>query len=126
MLIHKESLGVLDQYWPGDYTMEGQERVPRMVEYTLAGTGLSPDDWWEVPRRSQLGRQLRASYPWCDPVMDDQGQLIDIVAWPVWRRDGLPEPPAETPREPPKKRRQRRRNKGILSYLWDEERSKEK
>ena len=56
MLIHKQTMGVLDQYWSGLYVSVGQERVPQMIEYTLANTGLSPADWWEIPRLSRRPR----------------------------------------------------------------------
>lgn len=119
MLIHKETMGVLDQYWSGTYVAVGQDRTPKMVEYTLHMDGFAADQWWEVPRMSSLGRRLRAVYPWCDPVVDDTGQLVDIVVWPDWRRAGLPEPPApmaEPATQAPKRRRQRR-PRGLFANL---------
>ena len=122
MLIHKQTMGVLDQYWSGLYVSVGQERVPQMIEYTLANTGLSPADWWEIPRLSRLGRWVRMVYPYCDPITDDRGELIDVTMWPAWRQVGLAEPPAEAVVDelqptPAKKRRRQRRSCGLFADL---------
>lgn len=114
MLIHRSTMGILDQCWTGRYVQRGQDREPEMVECTFAGTGLPETDWWEVPRMSSLGRRLRAAYPWCDPVVDDTGQLVDIVVWPDWRRAGLPAPEGAEQTAPKKRRR---RGKGLFADL---------
>lgn len=120
MLIHKGTMGVLDSFWTGEFIQVGVERVPIMAEYTLANTELDPKDWWEIPRTSRLGRFIRLSYPWCDPVVDEAGDLIWVEPWPAWRRDGLPEPPdvpQETETTQLKRRRRPRRRRGIFEDL---------
>ena len=117
MLIHKATLGVLDYYWSGRYakSLDGQQ-LPLMVEYTLDGSGLSPDEWWYVPSRSPLAARIRWSYPWMDPVLGEDGELLDVLPWPRWMRSGEP-PPEEQPRPEKKKSRQRRRRGGMFAAL---------
>ncbi len=118
MLVHKRTMGVLDQYWTGENRTEPDGNVyPVMAEYTLAGTGLDAADWWEVPASSPLGRSLRIYYPYCSPVTDEAGELIAVRPWPPWQRYGEAPPEELCPdRTPPKKRRQNRKS-GLFAAL---------
>ena len=81
MLIHKETMGVLDTYWTGTYRLEVSTglQTPVEQEYSFCtAPELSPAEWWEVPRNSKLGRKLRMYYPWVDPVVDETGELMDV------------------------------------------------
>lgn len=112
MLVHKATMGVLDQFWTGRYRKAptgGEE--PVMAEYTLENTPLSPDEWWEVPRGSALGRKLRRHYPFCSPAVSEDGSLDGVSVWPRWRREGLSAPPAPAPG---RRSRQRRRRAGVI------------
>ena len=108
MLIHKETMGVLDQYWTGRYAGAQGTLVPVMAEYTLMQGGFSPDEWWEVPRGSALGRYVRTVYPFCTPVLDAEGGLVGVRA----ERDARP------PDALPAKRRRRRKKAGILEDMF--------
>ena len=81
MLIHKETMGVLDTFWTGETRLDPKSglQVPVEREYTFrTAPELSPAEWWEVPRSSKLGRKLRMYYPWVDPIMDEAGELTDV------------------------------------------------
>lgn len=118
MLIHKATLGVLDYYWTGRYAKgpDGQQ-LPLMAEYTLEGTGLGADEWWYVPSRSPLASRIRWSYPWMDPVIGEEGELLDIHPWPRWKREG--ETPPEEQLKPQKSRQHRRRGGMFVALLGD-------
>lgn len=109
MLVHKQTMGVLDQFWTGRYETVMNVRVPAMAEYTFANTGLDPSEWWYVPRASRLGRRLRAVYPCCIPETDGNGELTGIRAMIP---DRTPAP--QTGSVPAKTRRQRPRKGGLL------------
>lgn len=81
MLIHKQTMGVLDTYWTGAYRMDPKSgvQVPVEQEYTFQTIPeLSPEEWWEVPKSSKLGKKLRMYYPWVNPVVDEAGALTDV------------------------------------------------
>lgn len=81
MLIHKQTMGVLDTYWTGSYRLEVSTgmQVPVEREYTYkSAPELSAAEWWEVPRNSKLGKKLRMYYPWITPVVDEAGELVDV------------------------------------------------
>ncbi len=113
MLVHKATMGVLDQFWTGRHrkvTDGGEE--PVMAEHTLENTPLDPAEWWEVPRGSALGRKLRRYYPFCSPVVSQDGSLDGVNVWPRWKREGQSAPPAPSGRE--RRSRQRRRRAGVI------------
>lgn len=81
MLVHKRTMGVLDTFWTGAYRLDPRmgTLVPVEQEYVRQSVpGLDAEDWWEVPRRSKLGRKLRLYYPWVEPVVDETGELVDV------------------------------------------------
>ena len=81
VLIHKSTMGVLDTYWTGAYRLDPKSGVQVSVEqeYTLQTIPeFSPEEWWEVPRGSKLGKKLRMYYPWVTPVVDEAGELTDV------------------------------------------------
>ena len=81
VLIHKSTMGVLDTYWTGAYRLDPKSgvQVPVEQEYTLQTIPeFSPEEWWEVPRGSKLGKKLRMYYPWVTPVVDESGELTDV------------------------------------------------
>ena len=50
-----------------------------MKEYTFrTSPELSPEEWWEVPMSSKLGKKIRMYYPWITPVVDEAGKLTDV------------------------------------------------
>lgn len=61
MWVHKRSRGVLPE--------------------KMALTELSPEAWWQVPDRTTLGRKILRLYPAFDPVINDKGQLLDVIPW---------------------------------------------
>ena len=81
MLIHKQTMGVLQTYWTGAHRVVPGSAVPEpvMKEYTFrAAPELSPEEWWEVPMSSKLGKKIRMYYPWITPVVDEAGELTDV------------------------------------------------
>ena len=81
MLIHKQTMGVLDTFWTGENHLDTKSglQVPVEREYTFrTAPELSPEEWWEVSRGSKLGKKLRMYYPWVDPVVDEDGGLTDV------------------------------------------------
>ena len=94
MLVHKRTLGVLQWYWDGvSYvTFDGVQR-PKMAPVTLESHDLNAEEWWQVPNGTPLARKIALCYPFFDPV-EAEGQLVDAVAWPDWKRYGEAEPPA--------------------------------
>lgn len=81
MLIHKETMGVLDTFWTGKTRLDPKSghQVPVEQEYTFrTAPKLSPEEWWEVPRLSKLGKKLRMYYPWITPVVNAAGELTDV------------------------------------------------
>lgn len=105
MLLHKQTLGVLDTVWTGRYATEGTERKPVLTKATINLCQLDPHDWWEVP--AHLATRAKRSYPWMDVVVSETGELLDLIPWPPWRIYG------EQPQEPEagKKTRRRRRRR---------------
>lgn len=110
MLVHKGTMGVLDLCWTGRYRKlpgGGQEPVDR--EFTPEDVE-DPEGWWVVPRGSALGRKLRRVYPFCTPVVAQDGSLIDVQA----------EEKEVEQKARPIKTRQRRRRSGLLEHLFKE------
>ena len=71
LLVHKESHGVLTQIW----NLEGTKLVPATFKNCPY---LTPDEWWDVPYASPLGKRVLWFYPDFEPVVDSRGMLIDI------------------------------------------------
>ena len=94
ILVHKRTLGVLQWYWDGvSYvTFDGVQR-PKMAPVTLESHALTEAEWWQVPNGTPLARKIALCYPFFDPVEAD-GQLVDAIPWPDWKRYGEEEPPA--------------------------------
>lgn len=111
MLVHKRTMGVLDRYWTGRYTTWQGESVPLMAEYTMEGGGFPREEWWEVPRDSPLGRRVRILYPFCTPVVDENGGLVGVMPE---KTGGMS---IETP---PAKGRRRPRRRGLMEDLFAE------
>ena len=61
LLVHKKSRGIL--------------RGPRLPP------GLKPEEWWQVRERTSLARRILRDYPCFDPVINQDGALLDIVRW---------------------------------------------
>ena len=81
MLIHKQTMGVLDTFWTGENHLDTKSglQVPVEREYTFrTAPELSPEEWWEVSRGSKLGKKLRMYYPWVTPIVDESGELTDV------------------------------------------------
>ena len=109
MLIHKETLGVLEfAPWDGTFRKEFDVWVPVQRPATLAGLGLDPAEWWEVENRSALAVRVKICYPWFDPVVID-GELVDITPWPGWKVYGEEEPEPVAIQAGKSRRRRRRR-----------------
>ena len=78
MLIHKRTMGILDQVWFGQYRKTAAGRIlPAEHPCTLADVE-DPENWWEVPSRGALARQAKLHYPDIVPVTDEEGNLIGV------------------------------------------------
>lgn len=93
MLVHKRTLGVLRWYWDGvSYrTFEGVQQ-PKLVPVRLEHHNLKGEEWWQVPDGTPLARKISLCYPFFDPV-EVEGQLVDAIPWPPWKRYGEAKPP---------------------------------
>lgn len=83
MVVHKKTMGVLDTIWLGGVSVRAGKRTPRMRRATLALlVSLYPDfraeDYWEVPGDSRLARTIRRYYPFLEPVVGEDGELLDV------------------------------------------------
>ena len=109
MLVHKQTLGVLQWYWDGvSYVTFDGVRRPKMAPVTPETYDLEDGQWWQVPNGTPLARKIALSYPFFDPVLAE-GELVDVEVWPAWKRYGEEAPPAETPPTARRKRYNRRR-----------------
>ena len=107
MLIHKATLGVLEYApWDGTCHTFNDKRLPVLRPATMAGLGLSPDEWWQVRNGSALALAIRRCYPFFSPVVE-AGELVGAEPWPAWQVYGEEPPPEPAP--PPRRRRPRRR-----------------
>lgn len=77
MLVHKRSGGVLHTV----ACPRGREWVERRRLTLSQFPELDPEEWWEVPDRSPLGRKLLRWYPYFTPVLSERGELTDIIPW---------------------------------------------
>lgn len=79
MLVHKATMGVLDRIWTGQHT-RGPDGILNPVERPAVPSDVdNPEDWWEIPSRSSLVRRIRLYYPFLRPVVDEEGNLVDVV-----------------------------------------------
>lgn len=79
MLVHKATMGVLDRIWTGQHT-RGPDGILNPVERLAVPSDVdNPEDWWEIPSRSSLARRIRLYYPFLRPVVDEEGNLVDVV-----------------------------------------------
>ena len=90
MVVHKESLSILESLpWDGSYKRRLAEMVPYFQDATkksLASIGVDPEEYWEVKSFSVLAKKIRACYPWFDPVVNEEGVLVDVRPWPMEQR----------------------------------------
>ena len=84
LLIHKETMGVLDYVWTGSYrhTPSG-EKIPVRRRATLEYLRkqfpeLDPAEWWELPEDHPLTTLILRNYPWLTPVVGPDGELLDV------------------------------------------------
>lgn len=80
MLIHKRTMGVLDWMWTGQHRrMPDGSTQPLMRAYRLSDLPREErESWWEIPTNSPLGRKIRQYYPWLEPVLGADGELLDV------------------------------------------------
>lgn len=79
MLIHKGTMGVLTWMWTGKHRREKGSSLPAMRQYRLSDLPQEDwDNWWEVPTNSPLAQKIRAHYPWLEPVLGPEGELLDV------------------------------------------------
>ena len=113
MLVHKQTLGVLETApWDGSFRTVNGERTPVLRRAALDRLELDPAEWWEVPDGSALARAIRLCWPWFDPVVAE-GELVGAERWPPWRVYGEPEPPRDETAPPVQKRRRVGRRAGL-------------
>ena len=112
MLVHKQTLGVLEAApWDGSFRTFNGARIPVLRRVAPKELGLDPAEWWEVPDRSALARVIHTCWPWFDPIVTD-GELVGAERWPAWRVYGEPAP-QETATGPAPPRRRRRKRVGL-------------
>ena len=123
MLIHKATMGVLQTYWTGAHRTVPGSAVPEpvMKEYTFqTAPELSPEEWWEVPMTSKLGRKIRVYYPWVNPVVNEAGELTDVEiqqAAPDGEQEARKSALAQEARRRGYHRRGKVRPKNIMPFL---------
>lgn len=71
-------MGVLDSFWTGRYELrkDGSLR-PIERNFTLSDVD-NPEEWWELSSKSKLAKRIKMLYPFIEPIVDDNGQLVDI------------------------------------------------
>lgn len=123
ILVHKGSLGILDKMpWDGSsYTFQGKkvERYSLLNRDNIARLGLNLDEWWIVDEKlhSTLAYKLKLFYPFFDPIVDENGELVDIEKWDKYRIYGEKPPKEELTPEQAKQKRRRGRKMTSLK-LW--------
>ena len=72
-------MGVLTWMWTGKHRREKGSSLPAMRQYRLSDLPQEDwDNWWEVPTNSPLAQKIRAHYPWLEPVLGPEGELLDV------------------------------------------------
>lgn len=113
MLVHKKTMGVLNEFWTGKTKKQKDGKIfPVMEEYTFENTCLPENEWWYIPSKSSLGRRLIILYPYCKPIIDENGILINIEKEDETTTENSN---VDTPEN--KKSRQRRRNKSFFDIM---------
>lgn len=109
MLVHKETLGVLETApWDGQFRVIDGVKIPLIRRASLENLELDPAEWWEIPNNSTVAHIIHSCWPWFDPIIEND-ELIDAIRWPSWRIYDEPEP-ASKEVKPSKKKRPRRRS----------------
>lgn len=113
MLVHKQSMGILTEYWTGKFyksTKTSNTQIPVLEKYTPEDIlNFDPSEWWDVSAKTTIGRKILRYYPFCDPVISDDGELLDVIPWPSWKIYGEPEPEEIPVMDKPKPKQRRRR-----------------
>ncbi len=80
MLVHKETMGVIDSIWTGKYERVKGESIPRpvYVQLTLADVS-DPENWWEIPSHGPLYKNILRNYPWITPKTNEKQELVGVV-----------------------------------------------
>lgn len=80
MLVHKRTMGAIEYVWDGEYKPTGinGRYEAKMRQVKLEDVDY-PDEWWYVPSGSALARKVNMYYPWIEPVVDNDGCLVDVV-----------------------------------------------
>lgn len=84
MLIHKKTLGVLTTVAACYGSVVG-EITATVDNLRRLGIRIDACDWWFVPNGSPLARRISLCYPDFTPVLDEAGELRDIVDLRAWR-----------------------------------------
>lgn len=72
-------MGVLDRIWTGQHT-RGPDGILSPLERPVVLSDVDhPEDWWEVPSQNSLARRIRLYYPFLRPVVDEEGNLVNVV-----------------------------------------------
>lgn len=101
MVVHKKTMGVLDTIWLGSVSVRAGKRTPRMRRATLTLlVRIYPDfraeDYWEIPGDSRLARTIRRYYPFLEPVVGEDGELLDVRIIRKEREIFIPQEPEST------------------------------
>ena len=81
MLIHKRTMGVLTWMWTGGHRRMADGTTGLVMrEYRFSDLPREDwENWWELPTNSPLGRKIRQYYPWLEPVLGPDGELLDVT-----------------------------------------------
>lgn len=82
MLVHKRTMGVLEQIWEGYHTREADGSLTPVCRLARISDVDNPEEWWEVPSVGPLSSTIRWNYPFLRPVVDEDGALVDVVRIP--------------------------------------------
>ena len=72
MLIHKQTKGVLNKF-------QIDEKYSEATFQFMAPFKLDPDEWWEVLADSEIGRRAEKYYPDFEVLLNQDGNISDIV-----------------------------------------------
>jgi len=98
MLIHKRTHGVLNWIWSGTHYLSSTEkkRIPKMSRATFENCGIPPEeqnDYWNIDDDSNMAWTAFTYAPFFDTDVDEEGNLIAVHPWPMWKIYGEKEPP---------------------------------
>lgn len=125
MLVHKRTMGALVWFWTGRYATDCKGvRYPVMKEYSFAtNPELSREEWWEITENSTLGRAVEAAYPYCEPVVGEDGELLSVILRRGQRRDGREN--EKDGQGQGKRRRRQRRRAGLFEAMLGNQKQEE-